>query len=341
MHIGYMERRVTNQEHTLNSLLEKAMKIRDDVVTGLHAAQGSALMESSARKLLENHIQIITHIVKQLSKDIQVLEAQIMERDNLAAGTTFAVKSLDHKNMMGIGDLRGRVARCDASIAKLSSDVGAEQQDILKLKQEVNELHSKLELKMKDMELKLSRDVGKLETSLSEKLISQRNTIADLHKEIQLLDVKSSSGVKEVEEQTVRLRKWFEEQMKTALQSHTQNSQQLQTLLQDRLVEMEGKQKENMVILSGHLERFEAALEKVRSADRIKRSESKIYNKMNILENSFREDLEQMRREYQSGFQTVHDAIESLRHISDTKAKLDKEELQRDIREMQRNMEKL
>ncbi|XP_073807505.1 protein FAM81B isoform X2 [Danio rerio] len=336
-----MERRVTNQEHTLNSLLEKAMKIRDDVVTGLHAAQGSALMESSARKLLENHIQIITHIVKQLSKDIQVLEAQIMERDNLAAGTTFAVKSLDHKNMMGIGDLRGRVARCDASIAKLSSDVGAEQQDILKLKQEVNELHSKLELKMKDMELKLSRDVGKLETSLSEKLISQRNTIADLHKEIQLLDVKSSSGVKEVEEQTVRLRKWFEEQMKTALQSHTQNSQQLQTLLQDRLVEMEGKQKENMVILSGHLERFEAALEKVRSADRIKRSESKIYNKMNILENSFREDLEQMRREYQSGFQTVHDAIESLRHISDTKAKLDKEELQRDIREMQRNMEKL
>ncbi|XP_073807509.1 protein FAM81B isoform X3 [Danio rerio] len=155
-----MERRVTNQEHTLNSLLEKAMKIRDDVVTGLHAAQGSALMESSARKLLENHIQIITHIVKQLSKDIQVLEAQIMERDNLAAGTTFAVKSLDHKNMMGIGDLRGRVARCDASIAKLSSDVGAEQQDILKLKQEVNELHSKLELKMKDMELKESGGIS-------------------------------------------------------------------------------------------------------------------------------------------------------------------------------------
>ncbi len=41
----------------------------------------------------------------------QVLEAQIIERDNLAAGTTLAVKSLDHKNMTGIGDLRGRVAR--------------------------------------------------------------------------------------------------------------------------------------------------------------------------------------------------------------------------------------
>jgi len=40
-----------------------------------------------------------------------VLGTQIIERDNLAAGTTFAVESLDHKNWMGIGDLRGRVAR--------------------------------------------------------------------------------------------------------------------------------------------------------------------------------------------------------------------------------------
>lgn len=63
---------MTNQERTLSALLEQAVKIRDDVVTGLHAAQGSAVMESSARKLLENHIQIITHIVKQLSRDIQV-----------------------------------------------------------------------------------------------------------------------------------------------------------------------------------------------------------------------------------------------------------------------------
>uniref|UniRef100_A0A8C2JA57 Family with sequence similarity 81 member B n=1 Tax=Cyprinus carpio TaxID=7962 RepID=A0A8C2JA57_CYPCA len=245
---------MTNQERTRSILLEQALKIRDDVMT---ATQGSVRMESSARKLLENHIRIITHIVKQLSKDIQVLEAQIIERDNLAAGTTFAVKSLDHKNMTGIGDLRGRVARCDASIAKLSSDVSAGCRDILKLQQEVNELHSGLELKLKDMELK---------------------------------------------------------------------------------VEMESMIKENMAFLSGHMERLEAELEKVRSSDRTKRTENKLNSKINTLEQSFREELEQMRSEYQSGFQAVHDAIASLRHIGDTKAKLDKGELQRDIRQIQRNM---
>uniref|UniRef100_A0A8C1ZBU1 Family with sequence similarity 81 member B n=1 Tax=Cyprinus carpio TaxID=7962 RepID=A0A8C1ZBU1_CYPCA len=330
-----MESPMTNQERTRSILLEQALKIRDDVMT---ATQGSVRMESSARKLLENHIRIITHIVKQLSKDIQVLEAQIIERDNLAAGTTFAVKSLDHKNMTGIGDLRGRVARCDASIAKLSSDVSAGCQDILKLQQEVNELHSGLELKLKDMELKLSQDVGKLEVSLSEKFISQRNTTGDLQKEIQRLDLKISSGLREVEEQTVKLRKWAEEQMKNTVQSHTQSSQQLHRQLQDRAVEVESMIKENMALLSGHMERLEAELEKVRSSDRTKRTENKLNSKINTLEQSFREELEQMRSEYQSGFQAVHDAIASLRHIGDTKAKLDKGELQRDIRQIQRNM---
>lgn len=41
------------------------------------------------------------------------------------------------------------------------------------------------------------------------------------------------------------------------------------------------------------------------------------------------------------GFQAVHDAIASLRNIGDTKAKLDKGELQRNIKQIQRNMVEL
>lgn len=37
-----------------------------------------------------------------------------------------------------------------------------------------------------------------------------------------------------------------------------------------------------------------------------------------------------------TGFQSVHDAIASLRQISDTKAKLDKGELKKDIRQIRR-----
>lgn len=65
---------LSRPEQTLATLLDKAYRIKEDVINSLHATKGSVLMEASARKLLENHIQIITSIVKQLSKDIQVYQ---------------------------------------------------------------------------------------------------------------------------------------------------------------------------------------------------------------------------------------------------------------------------
>lgn len=63
---------MSRSDLTLATLLEKAFRIKEDMSKDLQSTQGSVLMEASARKLLENHIQTITHIVKQLSKDIQV-----------------------------------------------------------------------------------------------------------------------------------------------------------------------------------------------------------------------------------------------------------------------------
>ncbi len=67
-----MESHMTNQERTLSILLSKPW--RSGTMWWLvYVHSGFSPDESSARKLLENHIQIITHIVKQLSTDIQVL----------------------------------------------------------------------------------------------------------------------------------------------------------------------------------------------------------------------------------------------------------------------------
>ncbi|KAL7839782.1 hypothetical protein SRHO_G00264400 [Serrasalmus rhombeus] len=245
---------MTGQERTLATLLQQAFQIKEDMVNSLRTTQGSLLMEASARKLLENHVQTITHIVKQLSKDIQVLESQIVQRDNVASGTRFAVQMLDHKNLTGIGDLRGRVARCDASIAQLSGNVKARELEIMKLQREVGEMQSGIDLRLRDMELKN---------------------------------------------------------------------------------DMEVKLKAHMDLFSAHVEK---QLEKEHSADRVKRSESKLSSRIDNLEKSFRDELEQMRREYQSGFQSALDAIASLRHIADVKAKLDKGELKKDIRQIRRKM---
>uniref|UniRef100_A0A3Q1HBA8 Uncharacterized protein n=1 Tax=Anabas testudineus TaxID=64144 RepID=A0A3Q1HBA8_ANATE len=108
---GIVVGRLCSQERTLAVLLEQAFKIKDEVAAGLQSTQGSVQVQKLSHKLLENHILTITRIVKQLSMDIQALERQIAQRDSVTSGTTLAIQSLDHKNMAGIGDLRGRVAR--------------------------------------------------------------------------------------------------------------------------------------------------------------------------------------------------------------------------------------
>ncbi|XP_034451420.1 protein FAM81B-like [Hippoglossus hippoglossus] len=106
-----LEGRLGGQERTLAVLLEQAFAIKAEVAAGLQSTKGSVQVEALSRKLLESHILTITRIVKQLSVDIQALERQIAQRDSVTSGTSLAVQSLDQKNLAGIGDLRGRVAR--------------------------------------------------------------------------------------------------------------------------------------------------------------------------------------------------------------------------------------
>ncbi|KAK1892521.1 Protein FAM81B [Dissostichus eleginoides] len=133
LHYDVLGSSLSGQERTLAFLLEQAFRIREEVAAGLQSAQGSLQVEELSRKLLENHILTITRIIKQLSMDIQSLERQIAQRDSITSATTLALQSLDQKNMTGIGDLRGRVARCDAAICKLSADVSSGDRRLIRL----------------------------------------------------------------------------------------------------------------------------------------------------------------------------------------------------------------
>jgi hypothetical protein len=56
---------------------------------------------------------------------VQFLEAQIKERDGATIGTQHVVKNLELHHVAGVTDLRSRVVRCDASIARLATDLKA------------------------------------------------------------------------------------------------------------------------------------------------------------------------------------------------------------------------
>ncbi|KAJ8380558.1 hypothetical protein SKAU_G00013360 [Synaphobranchus kaupii] len=334
----FLEGRLTNQERTMGTLLEQAFRIKEEVIASLHATQGSVQTEALSHRLLENHIQTITQIVKQLSKDIEVLEGQIIQRDSVTSGTSFAVQSLDHKNLAGIGDLRGRVARCDASIAKLSGDVSAGGTEIRKLHQEVLEFRSGVEIQLKETELQLSKAERRLEALLLEHSGRMKKAQGDLQKETQLLSVKTSGGLKELSDGMDRLKEWTEQQLRSSAQTQTQGGEQLRSQLQNRMEEMERRWQEQADQLAVRVERAEGRLEKDRKANRVKRSEDKMAARFGALESSLWAELELIRNEYRSGFQSIHDAVDSLRQIGDTKARIDKEQLQKDLKHIRRKM---
>ncbi|CDQ61170.1 unnamed protein product [Oncorhynchus mykiss] len=134
---------------------------------------------------------------------------------------------------------------------------------------------------------------------------------------------------------------WTEQQLSSSAQTHRHGSEVLRSLLQDKMVEADGRLSEQVRLLSVRVERAEIQLEQEHQADRVKHSKRKLHSRISTLETSFREELQLIKQDYQSGFQSIHDAIDSLRQIGDTKARLDKEKLQKDIKQIRRKMVEL
>ncbi|XP_041101370.1 protein FAM81B-like isoform X1 [Polyodon spathula] len=339
--MNFLEDRLSNQERTTTALLEQAFRIKEDIITNLRGTQGTYQTETASRTLLENHIQTITSIVKQLSTDIEVLEGQILQRDGVSSGTSLAVQSLDHKHLAGIGDLRGRVARCDASISKLSGDVSSSSHEIQKLQKETRDVKSALEMHIKELELKIMQLLGKMETSVSEQNSNLKAARGDQLHELQLLDVKTQGALADLREQIHSQRKWAEVQLSRSQQVQTQGTEQLQSLLRERVEITEKKMQDHMNLLTIRLEKCEERQELEIRANRAKHAEDKLTARIGKVEKKIWEELEIMKSEYRSGFESIHDAISSLRQINETNNRMHKEKVQKDIKQIRRKMVQL
>ncbi|GCC20242.1 hypothetical protein chiPu_0018822 [Chiloscyllium punctatum] len=132
--------------------MDRGWNIKDDIDSEIQPVQNKAEGETYARQLLEGHIKYITTVVKQLSNEIEVLQEQIRTQDYAIPRSNTVMKSLELHHPNGIGELRGRVARCDASIAKLTADMISVYEGIQNLSQEQQRAKLTLEAKIKDIE---------------------------------------------------------------------------------------------------------------------------------------------------------------------------------------------
>ncbi|XP_036136460.1 protein FAM81B [Molossus molossus] len=336
-----LEDRLNIQERTIAFLLEQAFHIKEEISACLQGTHGFQKEELLARKLLENHIQTITSIVKKLNQNIEILEDQIRFRDQVATGTNFAIQELNTKHLHGVGDLRGRVARCDASIVKLSGDINFIRHKYQHIEKTIQELMSSLETVSKNLDTKVIQLLGKIEASSSEQTSNLKMFQGDYRLEMNLLEFKFNSLSNNLYEEVEKNQKRTESQFIKYEKDQLDKMNQGLMLLQERLEKSENKMEEKLLQLSSKLENFIHTHKQDAELSKVKHIENKLYKKMNQLEKLIWDELEKMQNEYQSGFKSIHDSLNSLQQIQKTKTDLEIYKVKKELKKLQRKVVEL
>ncbi|XP_033034992.1 protein FAM81B isoform X1 [Trachypithecus francoisi] len=360
---GQLEDRLNNQERTIAFLLEQAFRIKEDISACLQGTHGFRKEESLARKLLESHIQTITSIVRKLSQNIEILEDQIRARDQAATGTNFAVQEINMKHLQGVGDLRGRVARCDSSIVKLSGDIHFFRQEYRQIEKAIQEFMPALETLSKNLDMKVLNHInnilekkknavsklhglvmqllGKIETASSEQTSKLKTVQGDYRHEMNLLEFKFNSLSSNLYEEVENNKKWTENQFLKYRKDHLGHINECLKVLQEKLEKSENKMEEKLLQLSSKVENFINTAKQETQLSKVKPMENKLSKKMEQMEKQIWGELETMQNEYQSGFKSIHDCLSSLQQIQKTKMDLEKCKVQKDLKKLQRKIVEL
>ncbi|NXJ95723.1 FA81B protein, partial [Corythaixoides concolor] len=296
-----LEERLSSQERTMAFLLHQAFQIKDDIISHLQGSGNYQHGETTARRLLENHVQTITSIVKKLSQDIEVLERQIRTRDGVAVETNFAVQSLDHKYIQSLGDLRGRVARCEASIARLSADICMIRREAQKTDKEIYGLQSALKNCVGNFEKKVMQLLGKMETSNSDQSSNLKTVQGDQHRELQLLDFKLTSILSDFRDQIQTHRKWTDARLTWTEEDQAQHRHQLLESVKERLERAEKRVEEKLLLLSLKIEQMDKPQRYEKQLNQVKRDEKNLHARITRFERQIWKELEEIQNEYRSG----------------------------------------
>ncbi|KGL92726.1 Protein FAM81B, partial [Charadrius vociferus] len=296
-----LEGRLCSQERTTAFLLHQAFQIKDDIISYLQGSNGYQHGETAARRLLENHIQTITSIIKKLSEDIEVLERQIRSRDGAAVETNFAVQTLDHKYVQGLGDLRGRVARCEASIAKLSGDISIIRHEAQRTDKEIYGLQSALKNCVGDFEKKVMQLLGKIETSSSDQSSNLKTVQGDQQHQLQLLDFKLTSILSDFRDQIQTHRKRTEVQLTRSEADQAQQRHQLLNSVKERLERAEKRVEEKLLLLSLKLEQMDKPQKYEKQLNQMKSDEKNLHARITRFERQIWKEIEEIQSEYRSG----------------------------------------
>ncbi|XP_076562361.1 protein FAM81B-like, partial [Arvicanthis niloticus] len=259
-------------------------------------------------------------------------------RSSAATGTNFAVQDLNintYKELETFGE------ECDSSIVKLSGDIQFIRHECRQIEKSVQELVSALETISKNLDVKVMQLLGKIEASTSEHTSNLKMVQGDYQHEMNLLEFKFNSLSTNIFEEVENNQKWTENQFIKYRKDHLSHMNECLKVVQEKLEKSENKMEEKMLQLSSKLENFINSQKQEAEVNKAKAIENKVFKKMSQIEKRIWGELEKMQNDYQSGFKSIHDSLNSLQQIQKTKMDLEKHKVQKDLKKLQRKIVEL
>lgn len=242
------------------------------------------------------------------------------------------------RQLSGLGDLRGRVARCDAGLARLSAEHKITYERLQSLTKDQHTSKLILESKIKETEIQVSHLLSRVEQAVAQQEAKLKLAYKESAQQLHLLDTKLKNAIEELSSQILSARSWLEQEHERIEKELVQKLDQLSltfkenTEMSERATEMKFNQ------MSEKINKIEEIQKISMEAHETQQTEEKINIRIGKLQNEINEDIKEMKAEVNAGFAAIYESIGSLRQVLEAKMKLDRDELQKQIHQMKQEV---
>jgi len=336
--IDHLEDRISVQERNTQGLIDRAFKIKEDVIDSLNFTQGTWNEEKQARGLLQEHIRTITAVVNKLNGDISALEGSIKSRDTAHVGTNNAVKNLEVHHVQSLTDLRGRIVRCDSSISKLSGDVRSCFDSIKQLSQQQQESQQRVLERMHGLEAQLATLNNNIERNSGENRMKLQHLEGDTNSQMSMIDAKTRQLIDELKANIINVQSTAETEREKTEQRLKGLIDKLEGNQELNIEKFSKKIDETQYVTDAKIHKLEEILHELRGYvnDVQANLETAISTKLERTVHRQTEGVTRLKRECREGFSTVHESISNMKTVMEGKRKLLEDQLRKEIGQLRK-----
>ncbi|XP_050402586.1 protein FAM81A [Patella vulgata] len=332
-HLDALEDRISQQEVNTQGLLQRTMKIKEDVIDSLNFTHGTWNDEKHARTLLQEHIRSITAVVNRLNHDISAIEDSLRLRDGATIGQNNALKNLEVHHVGALSDVRGRIVRCDTSIGRLGIEVKTCVQSIRTISHQQQELANRMSERMNGIETQIAAVVQHIERIAGESRVKIQHVEGDTSNYLTMLDAKTRHMIEDLQNSLTTMqamteteRERMEDRIIALIEQYGGSSTDLERI--------ERKIDDNYHFLDMRILKLEDRPIQENSTQIIdiqNNVEASVLKKMDarILMNT--EDIARLKRECREGFVVIQESITNAKLVNDGKRKILEEQLRKEI----------